>query len=77
MKALQLSYPDYKPDDATETRSQNFRYPRPISEPPSPSMSRHTTPTPSERNSDNEDEEEDEVNDEHELAELKLPNLND
>lgn len=75
VKALQLTYPDYKPDDVNGARGTSFRYPRPISEPPSPSLSRHTTPTPSERNSDNEDEE-DEVNDEHELEELKLASFN-
>lgn len=71
---MQENYPDYKPEDNTETRGKNFRYPRPLSEPSSPSLSRHTTPTPSERNSDNE-EEEDDVNDEKELHELQMQNL--
>lgn len=75
VKALQMNYPEYNPEDVAELKGKNFRYPRPLSEPSSPSMSRHTTPTPSERNSDNE-EEEDDVNDEHELEELQLPNLN-
>lgn len=73
---MQENYPDYKPEETSETRGKNFRYPRPLSEPSSPSLSRHTTPTPSERNSDDEGEEDD-VNDEHELEELQLPNLND
>lgn len=77
VKALQLNYPDYNPEDINEMKSKGFRYPRPLSEPSSPSMSRHTTPTPSERNSDNEggDEEDDDINDENELEELQLPNL--
>lgn len=44
-----------------------FSYPRPISEPPSPSSSRHTTPVASVHGSDDEDEDEDEVDDEKEV----------
>lgn len=48
-----------------------FNYPRPISEPPSPSSSRHTTPAASVHGSDDEDE----VDDEKEVNNSKF-NLN-
>ncbi|GAB6025988.1 hypothetical protein CHUAL_011954 [Chamberlinius hualienensis] len=40
------------------TLAGRFRYPRPVSEPPSPSSSRASTPVPSEKGSDDEDEDE-------------------
>lgn len=70
-----MNYPEYNPEDVNDLKNRGFRYPRPLSEPSSPTSSRRTTPTPSERNSDTEDQ--DDVNDEHELLELKLPNLSD
>ena len=51
-------------EDGGPTR---LNYPRPISEPPSPASSRHTTPAPSEHGS----EDEDSVDSEAELEELK------
>lgn len=47
-----------------------FNYPRPISEPPSPSSSRHTTPAASVHGSDDEDE----VDEEKEVKEITNPN---
>lgn len=49
-----------------------FSYPRPISEPPSPSSSRHTTPAASVHGSD----EEDEVDDEKEVSNFFIIFLN-
>lgn len=44
-------------DEELEYRDENFRYPRPYSEPPSPFSSRPTTPGTSVRgDSDDEDE---------------------
>ncbi|XP_065220843.1 glycogen [starch] synthase [Planococcus citri] len=69
-KALQNVFPDFIMDDEEEIiKAKNFRYPRPYSEPPSPSSSRPTTPGTSIRGSD---DEEDEIDDENELAELSL-----
>jgi glycogen synthase len=71
VKALQTVYTDYV-DEAGEifySRNNNsFNYPRPISAPPSPSSSRHTTPAPSLHGSD----EEDSVDEDQELHELGL-----
>jgi glycogen synthase len=71
VKALQAVYTDYI-DEAGEMfysrSSSNFNYPRPMSAPPSPSSSRHTTPAPSLHGSD----EEDSVDEDQELEELGL-----
>lgn len=70
IKALEAVYPDYV-DEAGESvysRTSNFNFPRPISAPPSPSSSRHTTPAPSVHNSDDEDS----VDEDQELHELGL-----
>lgn len=49
MRALKLVYPDIKEDDNQMAGgSGKMNYPRPISEPPSPTSSRATTPAPSE-----------------------------
>lgn len=62
MKALKMVYPDY--DEAEESGGgRSMNYPRPISEPPSPSSSRATTPAPSEQGSS-----EDEVDSEAEVG---------
>ena len=63
-KALVKVYPDLAPE-LTEAAVKCLNYPRPISEPPSPSSSRHTTPATSVHGSDDEDEfdEEKEVSD--------------
>lgn len=63
IKALTTVYPELASEYA-EGGVGRFNYPRPISEPPSPSSSRHTTPAASVHGSDDEDEvdEEKEVN---------------
>lgn len=69
-KALHKLYPDVCEfeDDEPRARGGSLNYPRPFSEPPSPSASRHTTPTSSRHGSDDEDE----VDEEKELAELAV-----
>lgn len=69
MKAV---YPDYVDESGYDYVSSNFNYPRPLSAPPSPSSSRHTTPHGSRHGSDDEDE--DSVDDELELKELGINN---
>lgn len=66
-KALQSVYNDI-PSFEEEFKGRNLNYPRPYSEPPSPSQSKHTTPSGSRQGS----EDEDEVDEEKELAELQL-----
>ncbi|GFG38528.1 hypothetical protein Cfor_01198 [Coptotermes formosanus] len=68
MRALQKVYSDLDLDD--DASVGRFNYPRPISEPSSPSSSRHTTPAASRHGSDDEDE----VDDEKELEELGVNN---
>uniref|UniRef100_A0A146L2D4 Glycogen [starch] synthase n=2 Tax=Lygus hesperus TaxID=30085 RepID=A0A146L2D4_LYGHE len=68
-KALQCVYSDI-PSLEEEDGRRGFNYPRPFSEPPSPNSSRFTTPTGSRHASDDEDE----VDEEKELAELKVHN---
>lgn len=55
IKALTTVYPELASEYA-EGGVGRFSYPRPISEPPSPSSSRHTTPAASVHGSDEEDE---------------------
>ncbi|XP_071441109.1 glycogen [starch] synthase [Hetaerina americana] len=69
MKSLHSVYPDMAPAD--DSGVGRFNYPRPISEPPSPTSSRATTPAPSIHGS----EEEDEVDEEKELEELGVSSL--
>ncbi|XP_066991231.1 glycogen [starch] synthase [Anabrus simplex] len=64
-KALLKVYPEMAGLDDEDSIGK-FSYPRPISEPPSPSSSRPTTPAASVHGSDDEDE----VDDEKELEEL-------
>lgn len=68
MKALHQVYPDLAAAEM-ENGIMSVKYPRPISEPPSPSSSRMTTPAASVHGSD---DEEDEVDEEKELAELRI-----
>jgi len=72
VQALQAVYPDYVDEGSRYQLQGNFKYPRPLSAPPSappsPSSSRHTTPAPSLHGSD----EEDEVDEETELKELSI-----
>uniref|UniRef100_A0A7R9AX13 Glycogen [starch] synthase n=1 Tax=Timema shepardi TaxID=629360 RepID=A0A7R9AX13_TIMSH len=55
MKALHTLYPEMASED-DESSVRRFNFPRPISEPPSPSTSRPTTPGGSLHGSDDEDE---------------------
>lgn len=69
MKALQAVYPDYVDEGGLDTLNpSSFNYPRPLSAPPSPTSSRHTTPHGS--------DDEDSVDDELELKELGINNRN-
>lgn len=52
MKALHRVFPEYK--EEMEAGIGTLKYPRPISEPPSPSSSRITTPAASVHGSDDE-----------------------
>jgi len=61
MKALKLVYPEMQEKVDQHGGSGKMSYPRPISEPPSPSSSRATSPGPSD----------DEVDSEEELQELR------
>jgi len=70
LKALCQVFPDMFDKETemlciTETSRRRYNYPRPYSEPPSPSNSRPTTPGASLHGSDDED-----IDDERELAEL-------
>jgi glycogen(starch) synthase len=71
IKALETVYPDYFDDSSVDaySRTGSFNYPRPISAPPSPSSSRHTTPHGSVHGSD---DEEDSVDEDGELQELGI-----
>ncbi|XP_042224687.1 glycogen [starch] synthase-like [Homarus americanus] len=62
--ALRLVYPELAVEEAAGAGRLN--YPRPLSEPPSPTSSRATTPAPSEHGSDDEDS----IDSEAELEEL-------
>lgn len=59
MKALVKLYPEYT-SELDDMNVGQFNYPRPLSEPPSPSSSRVTTPAASVHGSDEEDEVDDE-----------------
>lgn len=51
--ALHRTHPEIMAEEAVAAK---MKYPRPVSEPPSPSSSRAHTPNPSEHGSDNEEE---------------------
>lgn len=68
MRALYDVYPDLKRDEQSERGIGSIKYPRPISEPPSPTSSRLTTPATSIHGSD---DEQDSVDEEGELEELR------
>lgn len=75
IKALQCVYANYVDEsEGYLKRASDFNYPRPVSAPPSPSSSRHTTPAPSLHGSD---DEQDSVDSEEELEELKKTNSHD
>lgn len=65
ISALIKVYPELA-SEMTTGGAHKMRYPRPISEPSSPSSSRHTTPAASVHGSDEEDED-DEVDEEKEV----------
>ncbi|KAK7075291.1 Glycogen [starch] synthase, liver [Halocaridina rubra] len=74
-QARQLAFREVYPDlDIAEAAggAGRLNYPRPLSEPPSPTSSRATTPAPSEHGSD----EEDSVDSEAELEELGVQSAN-
>lgn len=58
MRALRMVFPDFKEEEVNGMGS--LKYPRPISEPPSPSSSRVTTPAASVHGSDDESDSVDE-----------------
>ncbi|XP_043289129.1 glycogen [starch] synthase [Venturia canescens] len=68
IKALTAVYPELAAEMGDGSYNRTFNYPRPLSEPPSPSSSRITTPAASVHGSD---DEEDEVDEEKELEELR------
>lgn len=65
--ALHKTHPELADDISTAGR---FKYPRPVSEPPSPTSSRASTPAPSEKGSDDDDDDEDGHDTEEEQEEL-------
>ena len=65
--ALHAVFPEYDLEDESGGGVGRLSYPRPISEPPSPTSSRATTPIPSDQS-----DEEDEVDEEREV---KFPKL--
>ncbi|XP_057710849.1 glycogen [starch] synthase, liver isoform X1 [Corythoichthys intestinalis] len=70
--ALSRAFPDkFKVDPMAPLKTEGFRYPRPYSVPPSPSVSVHSTP----HHSDVEDEDDDEPYDEDEEAEKDRLNI--
>lgn len=72
VKALKAVYPDYVDEICNDSmqNASNYKIPRPLSAPPSPTSSRHTTPHGSRHGSDDEDD--DSVDEELELKELGL-----
>lgn len=69
IKALRAVFPDYR-DELENGVGSSFKYPRPLSEPPSPSSSRVTTPAASVHGSDVE-ESDDSVDSEGEVSSKK------
>ncbi len=74
MKALKSVYPDISEDEAhpKPLSRMYYSYPRPISEPPSPSSSRLTTPAPSQHGSEDENENDDVISHDSEEEEREL-----
>ncbi|XP_054045040.1 glycogen [starch] synthase, liver isoform X2 [Rissa tridactyla] len=70
--ALSRTFPDkFEMEPSAPPKTEGFRYPRPSSVPPSPSVSQHSSP----HQSEGEDEEEDERYDEDEEAERDRQNI--
>lgn len=61
--ALHCVFPEFDLDEENGSSVGRLSYPRPISEPPSPTSSRATTPIPS----DQSDQDDDEVDEEREV----------
>jgi len=61
--ALHCVFPEFDLEEENGSGVGRLSYPRPISEPPSPTSSRATTPIPS----DQSDQEDDEVDEEREV----------
>ncbi|XP_019327540.1 PREDICTED: glycogen [starch] synthase, liver isoform X2 [Aptenodytes forsteri] len=70
--ALSRTFPDkFEMEPSAPPKTEGFRYPRPSSVPPSPSVSQHSSP----HHSEGEDEDEDERYDEDEEAERDRQNI--
>lgn len=65
MRALHKVFPEYK--EEVENGIGTLKYPRPLSEPPSPSSSRLTTPAASVHGSDDDGDDSDSVDSELEV----------
>lgn len=59
MRALQIAFPDIQEDESAPRLRPRLDFPRPISEPPSPTLSRAPTPAPSQPGSDDEEQADD------------------
>merc|ERR1711962_1731808 len=71
MKALQATFPDVQ-EDEEQPAARRFNFPKPISEPPSPTSTRGPSPASSHHGSDDEDDEDNlEHDSEEEERELK------
>ena len=67
MKALQATFPDVQ-EDEEQPLGRKFNYPKPISEPPSPTSTRANSPTNESQNA-SDDESHDSEEEERELKE--------
>merc|ERR1712203_1127375 len=70
MKALQATFPDVQEDEEFKI-GKRFNFPKPISEPPSPTSTRGPSPASSHHGSDAEEENENSHDSEEEERELK------
>ena len=70
MKALQTTFSDIQ-EDEEQPMARRFNFPKPISEPPSPSSTRPTSPVSSNHGSDDEDAAANSHDSEEEELELK------
>ena len=71
MKALQATFSDVQ-EDEEQPISKRFNFPKPISEPPSPSSTRGPSPASSHHGSDDEDDEADAASHDSEEEEREL-----
>ena len=70
MKALQATFPDVQ-EDEEQPRARRMDFPKPISEPPSPTSTRGPSPASSHHGSDVEDDDANSHDSEEEERELK------